>query len=383
MSRRKKGEPPRYSLHRGTGQACVSVGGQRTYFGEYGSPESYRRYREWLAGWERGETAPPPPRSGAHGGAVRDDGTMTQLAAAFIEHARTHYRRPDGQLTSEYRGHVRHLGDLLALHGGVAPADYRACHLDELRSLWVSRGWARVSVNKAVSQVRLAFRWAHVRGLVPAEVVASLGALPWLEAGRTAARETDPVPAVPEAVLRATAPFLRPAPAALAWLQWHAGMRPGEACALKAAEVRRDGTALWGRHLVRLPDPAAWVLQPGQYKTRHRGKFLAYVLGPRARELLAPWLADAAGPGAYLFASGRRECYREDSYRLAVYRACDRAGVPRWAPNQLRHAYISRVEREYDVLDACKAAGHSSPDTTLGYVHADLTRAAEIAARMG
>jgi integrase len=372
MPMRKKGEVPPYTRHQ-SGQACVSVRGKRTYLGVYGTPESRRRYREWLDRWEREQAGLPPPAG---------PGTMGGLARAFLEHAKGHYRRADGTQTSEYRDHAAHLADLLSLQGHLSPADYRAVHLEQLRSLWVGRGWARSSANKGAGMIRHVFKWGLVRGLVPPEAVASLSALPGLEEGRTAAYEPDPVPAAPEEHVLAVLPHISPAQAAMARLQWHAGLRPGEACRLLQSEVRRDGTARWGRHVVRLPDGGAWVLQPGQHKNRHRGKFLAYVLGPQARAVLQPWLKDGCHD-APVFPSPSGGCYREPSYYRAVERACERAGVPPWTPNQLRHAYISRVEHDYDILDAAKAAGHSTPQTTLGYVAADLRRAAEIAAKMG
>ena len=40
---------PKYRLHKGSGQALVQYRGQRIYLGVHGSPESRRKYREFVA----------------------------------------------------------------------------------------------------------------------------------------------------------------------------------------------------------------------------------------------------------------------------------------------------------------------------------------------
>ena len=62
---------------------------------------------------------------------------------------------------------------------------------------------------------------------------------------------------------------------------------------------------------------------------------------------------------------------------------CERAGVECWSPGQLRHCFLTRVERALGLVDAQKAVMHSSPNTTLQYIAADLQRAAEIAEQLG
>ena len=43
--------PPKYQLHKATGQARVRIKGRDIYLGKYRSPESEQRYRQVIADW--------------------------------------------------------------------------------------------------------------------------------------------------------------------------------------------------------------------------------------------------------------------------------------------------------------------------------------------
>jgi integrase len=407
MGRRRRGDVPPYLLHKSSGQAYSTWGGETAYHGRHGSPESRRAYQEFLARWEAAQAAGGVP-------AVPEGSwTVRELCLAFLEEARLHYRHEDGTPTGTYEAFARVARGLVGLHGGLGAADYRARHLRELRDGWVAAGFARVTVNKYAGQARHIFRWGVARDdrLVPAEVLVSLGALPGLREGRTEAPERPPVPPAPEQSVWAALPFLPRQLRAIVLVQWHAGPRPGEVCRMKGSEVHRDGRARLGRHAVHVAT-GGWVFQPSRHKTRHANKFVAYVLGPKARAVLEPWLR--ADPEEYLFspreaeaerlaarraaadAPGRKRrrgkggparvpgpCYRESSYGGALRKACARAGAEPFAPHQLRHAFLTRVEADCGMEDARKAVCHSSLEATAVYVASDLRRAAEIAELLG
>jgi integrase len=73
------------------------------------------------------------------------------------------------------------------------------------------------------------------------------------------------------------------------------------------------------------------------------------------------------------------ECYDFHGYRKAVYRACDRAGVPRWFPYQLRHTGITLIGLEHGVEAAQHTAGHRDIKTTLLYFHGENEIAKRVA----
>ena len=48
--------PPKYQLHKATGQARVRINGHDIYLGKYRSPESEERYRQVIADWLKTRT---------------------------------------------------------------------------------------------------------------------------------------------------------------------------------------------------------------------------------------------------------------------------------------------------------------------------------------
>jgi integrase len=174
-----------------------------------------------------------------------------------------------------------------------------------------------------------------------------------LRKGKCDARESERVRPVRDEVVDATRPFLQPLPRAMAKVQRLTGMRPGEVCRLRGMDLDVSG--------------AVWVYRPGSdqgpvggHKTAHHGHERTILIGPRAQEVLRPWLATDLT--AYLFSPREAEAlrnvarrqnrkspltpsqavrapksnpkhpkgerYRVAANRLAIYRACDRAFPP-------------------------------------------------------
>ena len=73
-----------------------------------------------------------------------------------------------------------------------------------------------------------------------------------------------------------------------------------------------------------------------------------------------------------------------DSYARAVERAAKKAGVPRWAPNQLRHATATAIAEQFDDHTAASVLGHAAGSgATRVYVEQSVKKAAEAAAKCG
>jgi integrase len=152
-----------------------------------------------------------------------------------------------------------------------------------------------------------------------------------------------------------------------------------------------------------------WVFRYKRHKTRRLGHVRQVFLTGEAIDLLTPHLEAALADGTGWLFSPRRETarrlaamrerrrskvqpsqrdrskespkkqpgerYRVDSYCHAVYRACDKAGVGRWHPHQLRHAAATEYERLYGWETARVLLGHHSLDATRIYVDRDYERA--------
>lgn len=141
-------------------------------------------------------------------------------------------------------------------------------------------------------------------------------------------------------------------------LQDLTGARPQEVVTIRPCEVDTSGDV--------------WHYQPRSHKTAHLDGGKVIVLGPRTQEVLRPWLD--RDPETYCFvpaetsawnytrlrrrdvsAEGTREAeprepklapgrrYTRHSYRVAIKRACERAGVPAWSPRQLRHTRATLI----------------------------------------
>ncbi len=183
-------------------------------------------------------------------------------------------------------------------------------------------------------------------------------------------------------------------------LQRLTGMRPGEVVIMRTTDINMSG--------------AIWEYRPNSHKTEHHGKERVIFVGPKGQEMLKSWLKTDLS--AYLFSpreavaeraadarkarktrvqpsqKNRRkrnptrvpaEKYRVTGYALAIRRACDKAGVPHWAPNQLRHNTGTKLRREFG-LDVAKAVlGHASILPTQIYAEQDQAAAAGAMLKFG
>jgi integrase len=75
--------------------------------------------------------------------------------------------------------------------------------------------------------------------------------------------------------------------------------------------------------------------------------------------------------------------YTVDSYRRSIHRACDKADVPRWSPNRLRHAAATEVRRRFWLEAAQVMLGHSQANVTQVYAERDFALAARVAREVG
>jgi len=441
MGRRRKGEPPRYRFHKQSGQAVVSLPrGDGTYhdvlLGPFDTPESRLEYARVIAEWEANGRQMLCRKGGATGL------SLNEVILAYWQHAEGYYRHPDGTPTSEADNIRLALRPLKRLYGHTPAADFDSLGLEAVRDEMIRGGRCRSRVNRDISRVRRLFRWAAAKKLVPLSVHQGLATVEGLRAGRSEARETEPVRPVAEQVVEATLPHMRPQVAAMARLQLLTGMRPGEVVVMRGMDLEMTGKV--------------WVYRPGndagphgKHKTAYRGQARVILIGPRAQEVLRPWLR--LNLREYLFqpreamehyrtglrrnrktpiapSQARRQPksrpkrapgdrYRVSSYDHAVMGACDAAFPPpaplariygetkkdwlarigpegvaevkrwqkahRWHPNRLRHTKATELRRELG-LDAARAVlGHRSPQVTEVYAEIDVAKAAQAMERLG
>jgi integrase len=384
-------------LHRPTGQAVVRIDGRDHYLGRHGSPASHEKYRrriaEWLTAGGRDPTEPAPRQWLA-------DRTLHEVALAFLLHAEGHYRRSDGRPTREIDNFRDALRPLLALYGSTSAAEFGPLALRSVQDEMVRSGLARTTVNARINRIRRVFRWAASLELVPVAVVQALATVPGLQRWRTRAPEPPAIKPVPIAHVEAVLPHVTRPVAAMIQIQVLTGCRTEEVLGMRGRDFR-------------FGEPN-WEYRPREHKCDWRGQDRVIILGPQAREIIRPFLK--GDPDAYLFSprdavaehharrarrcspptpserarrcrdrpgSRHGACYSRRSYRLAIVRACRKAGVPTWTPLQLRHSAASAIRGRYGLETAQLIMGHARRSTTEHYAEPDLAKAHEAMSEIG
>jgi integrase len=306
---------PGIKLHKKTGQFYVWVRKKRKYLGTDAEQakvrlERYRRGEVEARPVARGEAEPP---------------TVSEVLLAYIK-ARRAGGVPEKEV-ARIKGVARVVN---RLYGREQTATFRAKALKHVRQELIrtpSRRQIKAKpkrrhisprnpagplpitrryINRMVNEVKAAWTWAASEEMVPAETAMSLRLVAGLRKG-AGGREPDRIPAVEQWVVEATIPELTPVVAAMVRLQILTGMRPGELCSLRRGDISIE-------HAERVPLPMTnkyvaamevegvrlWVAVPSSHKTLHRGKPRAVVLGPKAQEVVRPFI-DGRDPADYLF----------------------------------------------------------------------------------
>lgn len=396
---------PSYRKH-SSGQARVTINGRAYYLGRFGSKSSKQRYDSLIAEWLASGRSPSF-------GVTAAELTLAEVMVGYLAHCKSHY----GEKGSEHVA-TKHLLRLVAkLYSDLPAASFGPQQFKAIRETMVTNPaclrtkkstgkqveqLSRPYINSVMKRLTRMFRWAASEGLVPADIYAALRLIPSLKRGRTQAAEPARVLPVDVEVVKATLPHCTPVLAAMIQTQLLVGCRPAELCNLTPAMFDRTGEV--------------WEAKLPEHKTSHHGRERTLYFGPAAQAIVAPYLL--RGPDEKLFSpaesdaqrraikreqrktplnqgnragysdrtrGGRKSkrapgtSYDTQSYGHAIRYACQRAGVPSWAPNQLRHTAGTAIRKEYGLEGAQVTLGHSSADITQTYAERDAARAIEIA----
>jgi integrase len=416
---------PSYRCKKSNGRkyACVSLpdgGGGRhdVLLGNYGSKESKAEYARVITEWEAAGRKLSRPD-------VTPDITVNELMARYWKHAKEHYRHPDGSPTSELNDLRLSFRPLKALYGHTLARELGPLALKAVREAMIKQpitkpvkvadpmtgevtwqekllriGLARGVVNQRINRIRRLYRWGVENELVPSSVLAGLCAVRGLKRGRSAARETEKIKPVSIALVEDTLPHLSPTIADMIRLLLLTGMRVGELVIMRAADLDMSGPI--------------WLYRPLHHKTAHTGAERVIALGPRAQEIIRPYLKP--NTEEYLFsprdsleqwrqrqrqerkskvqpsqlnrAKARPTRKPGDRYKPTVIShairvACLKHGLERWHTHQLRHTAATGVRREFGLDPARAVLGHRTPTITSHYAEIDLGKAVEVARKLG
>jgi integrase len=346
---------PKYRRHKQSSQAVVTlpdgIGGRRdVLLGKHGTAESRAEYARVIAEWEANARR-LPPRSAA---GFAPDLSVNEVALAYWNHAVVYYGF-DKDPASGARYNLRDVLRLLRrLYGHTRAADFGPLALKACQAEMVRLGWSRTYVNAQVDRLRSAFKWAASEEMIAASIYEALRTVDGLRRGHTEAREGKKVKPVSGGHVEVTIPHMPPMVQAMVRLQQLTGCRPDEVCRLRPLDLD-------------MGNPSCWVYRPGsdqgahgEHKTAHHGHERIILIGPRAQEVLRPYLGTKLDGYCFNPAEGeaarstrRRQArqtplypshlklmarkrkkrrvrapgdrYDTAGYRRAIYRACDKA----------------------------------------------------------
>jgi integrase len=357
------------------------------YLGPWNSPQSKAEYDRIIAEWmARGRRLPADDNN-------RHDFLVKELTHGY----RAHLLGIQPKLEDK-----QHLAFKIVneLYGNTPATKFDVMAFKAIRLKLIEAGLAVTTIRDRMGVIRRMVAWGVENEMLPADALQRIVAVAGIRAGRDGVKPSKKVKPAPEEDIDKILPYCSPTIRAMIELQRFTGMRPQEVRLITTGQIDRTS------------DP--WIYSPTQHKTLHRGKDRIIPLGPRAQSLLAGLLK--ADPDAPLFSpaeareafiQGQREkrkskvppsqknrrkknpkrkpgrVYDRHSYAHALERACLKAGVPVFRPNQIRHKYATKVRREHGLEAAQVLLGHTKADVTQVYAERDLALALDVAKKIG
>jgi len=405
---RKRKVPSYRKQKRSNGKdlAFMEVRGQRVYLGTYGSAASHEEYARRIAELSEND---------GHLHVPQEDLTVLELTHQYWKWAKKHYRHPDGTPTSGIAGVRAAISAIKTLYGKENAADFGPRWLRVVRQQWIDADLSVRTCNAYTSHIKKMFRWAVSHQLIPSSVYESLRVVEGLRKGRGEAKDTEPVEPVERSHIRLARRHMATPVRALVDLQLLTGARPGELIRLRAIDIDTSSDI--------------WKYKPEQHKTAHHGKQRVIHFGPRAKRVLAlvmtpdrplnkplfspreayaelrrrnatkgkfrtnqqrptqrqghtKWV-NQHGQGELAEPRRIREQYTTSGYAGVVQRACEKAGIECWSPNQLRHNHATSIRKRFGLEAAQIMLGHASADITQVYAARDEKAAMKIASKIG
>ncbi len=381
--------PPAYTLHKPTGQARVRIRGKDHYLGAFDSPESRSRYEKIIADWRLDSEETDPLTT-----------TLDNLALHYLRFVDGHYLK-NGLPTSEPAVIRIALRFLVADYGTQLARKFGPKALKAVREKMIQGGIVRSSCNRMIGRIKRMFRWGVAEELVAPETLAALESVTGLQRGRCTAKESAPVMPVDRADVEAIRPHVSRQIMAMIDLQLLTAARPGEILAMRGRDLRTEGDV--------------WEYHPESHKTEHHGRARVIFLGAAAQEIVRQYLKPNLQ--AYLFSPAESKAefqaarhaqrktpltpsqrnrqpktapakqpgnhYTNCSYGQAIRKACLKADIPAWHPNQLRHTAATAIRKRFGLEATQTILGHARADVTQVYAERDASKARQIIAELG
>ncbi len=259
--------------------------------------------------------------------------------------------------------------------GRRCPIDVEPTRWEEVRDAMIASGMIANTINRYFRLLKRIYSWAAYLGWVDERIAGRLSRMP--SVAQDACRLSKAVEAVSDQHVEST---LNCGPGfgrykAMIRFQRLTGCRPGEMCRMRWDHITRD-TNDPGR-------PWRWTVH--HHKTSHRTKKpKTYIIGPKAQEILERLFKPSTERDSpYVFQTKNGRHIELFAYRRAIRRMCDKAGVPRWLPNQLRHARATEVSAKFGAMAEAASLGHTAKVAQAVYVERDMELAELVALEIG
>ncbi len=337
---------------------------------------------------------------------------LAELAAAYTNYAKSYYVHDNGKEIKQIKYALRPLVECFA---DMPIEDFGPKNLKETRRHMIANNISRKVINSRVGRIKRMFKWAVSEQIISPIVFQGLQCVDGLRKGYTNARETRPRSTVDEKYVYRILPYASPTIAAMIELQLLTGMRPCELVIMRPCDITREGNI--------------WHYKPKKHKNSFRGLERIVSLGPRAQQILRPFLVKE--PNLYCFSPKDAEKYRRGlltmqrktplscgnrvgnnrkarpkvaprdhydtrSYGQGVKRAINAARkaikakggdpdaeLPKWTPYQLRHTAATKARKMFNYETAGALLGHSNMSATAIYAERNQGLADEAAKKFG
>jgi integrase len=349
----------------------VTLNGVDVYLGRHGTAESRAEYDRVVAAWlGRGRRAPA------------DESQVVMLKEVILGYFGDCERKLPQVEVDKVRDALK---VVRRLFGERPAAGFNAMAYAAVRDELVGAGLCITTIRCRLFVIKRMLAWGVIRQLVSDNVLNVIKAYEKIEplkVGRSNVKAPKQVKPVSEEHIRAVLPHVPPTVTAMLMVQFYSGARPGEICRLTTGQVDRSGDV--------------WVYRPTRHKTAHLGKRRAVHFGPQAQAILSPWLRpDAPDVPVFRPEVGYRsahrlnrprkfqDTYNKNTYAQAVVRGCERAGVPTFRPNRVRHTAATRVRKAFGLEAAQNVLGHERANVTEIYAEREDEQAARVAKELG
>jgi integrase len=353
-----KGEPE-YCLHKASGRATVLINGKRCYLkGAYGSAESRLHYLQVIGELLKSEPTPviqPTEHSSTP--------TISDLLILYYDYIDKYYLK-NGKLSGQVniiKLACKVLDDCFGTTQAerFGPFQLRACREKFQERL------CRKECNRRVVLIKQFFKWLCENQLIPSTIYHGLVCVTGLMPGQGNTFDHEPKTPISHENIDAILPYVSKEVRVMIEIQRTTGMRPDEVVRMTKGSLNRAS------------DPWEYTLK--HHKTARYGKSRKIYLNKGLQELITPFLlrsaddplfSPAEAKGGYQRRPRKRnraEAYTTITYRQAIHRACNRAGIERWSPNRLRHTALTDIRRKYGAEAARAVAGHTTVKMTDNY----------------